>query len=359
MAYQSYGGQQITGATSGVQALLDAYENAQRQHSGGLGSAFTEMQNIKRQIEDMGYQANGDGQGGLTLSGGPSGGGGGGGGASTGGGMPTAGSGFSGGSVNDLIAQTQAGYDKARADNEARYAAIRGGTDDVDAAQGGYKDLRERSLGYVDSMSNQQEMDARRQGQERWGQAQQGLYSAGMSGTTVAPTMKMGYDRETDAEVRRIQDQKMQQRLGVDYDTSNQQLKFMERRTDAYPNYMKYAEMLQKSGQFGGGSGTSGGMPTVFGRDDGTRKTNPYNNQTNTRFSKNSVSGLNRIWDRPQEGQTGYAGGGGHFAPDGSAWWQLSPEAWDNQQYGPSTGYIPDSALNTSGSLWDGSRNLV
>jgi hypothetical protein len=74
---------------------------------------------------------------------------------------------------------------------------------------------------------------------QRMAQTDQQLRSLGMSNTTVAPTMRMGYERERQESLNRASDSAAQTRLGI-----------MERRTDAYPDSNLLMNILQYYGRY-------------------------------------------------------------------------------------------------------------
>jgi len=193
-------------------------------------------------------------------------------------------------------------YNQAKAANESRYAAIRGGADDTEGAMGGYLGRYGRGMGYIDSLSNQQEMDAREAGQSRMSSMNQDLTSRGLTGTTIKPTQEALINRETDANVRRIQDSANQQRIATDAKLSGDQLGFMERRTDAYPDMNLMASLYNQSGRYS--SRTAG--PTFGGSS-----------------SKSNLSGslgsIGRLDNFVSDWGTGMSGTSGHVYQDGTS----------------------------------------
>jgi len=92
------------------------------------------------------------------------------------------------------VGQLEAGYDKARRDISSGYS-------------GAFRAL--------DRVSGQQGADIRSSfGQQRANMIQ-GLARSGMAGTTVAPTMSMGIEREAQSSLNRLADLMAQQRVGL------------------------------------------------------------------------------------------------------------------------------------------------
>lgn len=131
----------------------------------------------------------------------------------------------------------QSAYDEARAENEARYRDI------LD----GYEARREAMRG----AGSQESRDIDRSYTARQAAQQQGLVSRGLNNSTLLDTMRMGVDRErTDAQGR------LGERLRrEEADLTGDELSYMERRTDLYPNEALLAQLAQGVGAAGGGGG--------------------------------------------------------------------------------------------------------
>lgn len=129
------------------------------------------------------------------------------------------------GGLSSLVQGYNQAYQQARSANEARYNQM---------------------LQLAGQTTNQRAADIRSSyGQQQAGAMQQ-LARTGMANTTVAPTMRMGFQREQQASLNRLADQMQQTRLGI-----------MERRTDAYPDQ---AGLMQAIQGIGGGIGGGQGM---------------------------------------------------------------------------------------------------
>lgn len=167
-------------------------------------------------------------------------------------GLPVAGTRFSGagrtGTLNlgggspDLGAVTAAGerlagghataYEEARRANEERYRHILGGEPE---ALGGHSQLYERVMGGVKALGEAERGDIVERGRAEEARTLQDMTSRGLTGTTIAQTMRQGIGRETGRELDRLSERLTRERLGYDVGLTGQRLGFMERREDAYP----------------------------------------------------------------------------------------------------------------------------
>jgi hypothetical protein len=118
-----------------------------------------------------------------------------------------------------ITSQAQQAQDDAKQANEQRYQEI----------LEGYQNL-----------GNQAGADISRLYQGMRATGYQDLVSRGLAGTTIAPTMNMAYAREETNAQARLQEQVRREQLG-----------FMERRTDAYPDQSAYLNLLAQLGQWG------------------------------------------------------------------------------------------------------------
>jgi len=138
------------------------------------------------------------------------------------------------GGLGSLIESYNQAYQQARSANEARY---------------------QQMLGIAGQTTQQRAADIRSSYGQQQANMMQGLQRTGMAGTTVAPTMQMGIQREQQASLNRLADQMQQTRLGI-----------MERRTDAYPEQGGLMQAIQAiGGGIGGGQGL-GMMSELLGR---------------------------------------------------------------------------------------------
>lgn len=94
----------------------------------------------------------------------------------------------------------------------------------------------QQMLGIAAKTTGQRGIDIRADYAQREASAMQQLTRQGMRGTTVAPTLGMGFEREKSSALDRLADLMQQTKLGI-----------MERRTDAYPDlgaYMAAGQMM-------------------------------------------------------------------------------------------------------------------
>jgi len=99
------------------------------------------------------------------------------------------------------------------------------------AAQGRY----DTGMGMLEGAGKQEEADIK----SRWGseanRGMQDLITRGLTGTTIAPTMRMGYQRQQEAELGRLQQSLLEQRLGYHSQLSGDVLNYMSQLPLDYP----------------------------------------------------------------------------------------------------------------------------
>jgi hypothetical protein len=149
----------------------------------------------------------------------------------------------------NLSTAYQAAYNQARAANEARYADM----------MRGYEALRGEAERAFSGAGEQERADINQAWREQAAAGQQGLVSSGLAGTTVAPTLAMGYERQRQAELARSRERTTQARYAAISGVEQARLSAMERRTDEYPDMNQYVQLQQGLGRYGsyGGSGQS------------------------------------------------------------------------------------------------------
>jgi len=98
------------------------------------------------------------------------------------------------GGLTGMINQYNQAFQAARAQNEAKY---------------------QQQLGAVGQTSGQQRADVISQYQGQRAGAMQNLARLGMSGTTIAPTLQSGIQREQQSALNRISDQELAAKLGI------------------------------------------------------------------------------------------------------------------------------------------------
>jgi len=182
------------------------------------------------------------------------------------------------GGLAALVENYNKAYSEAKTANEQRYQQMlqlsQQGTQQQQAAlQNQYAQM----LGVVGQTTGQRAADIRSAyGQQQAGMMQQ-LARRGMSGTTIAPTMQFGVQREQQSALNRLADEMQGTRLGIMGQRvgalgglaergQEQRLGIMERRTDAYPS----AEALQSiiagvGSQYGQGQGLSSMLQALAG----------------------------------------------------------------------------------------------
>jgi hypothetical protein len=91
--------------------------------------------------------------------------------------------------------------------------------------------------------------------ERRWdvaaSRAHSDLVSRGLAGTTVAPTMAMGIERERGAALGGLEERLARMRLGYDTAITQARLGAMERREDVGPDYGMLMEGLPQRGDIG------------------------------------------------------------------------------------------------------------
>lgn len=139
---------------------------------------------------------------------------------------------------NALSQSYQGALDSANQANESRYQDI----------LGGYEERMKR----LSEMSQQEQKDIRENWSNRKGGGQQDLVSRGLADTSALQTMQMGYDRQSDAEIARANDRRLQQEMSMMKDV----LDFKERREDTGPDINQMIGLQEGLGQYGGGGQT-------------------------------------------------------------------------------------------------------
>lgn len=146
-----------------------------------------------------------------------------------------------------LYGSYQTAYDEARQANVGRYEGI----------LGQYGALHTRAMGLLENLGDQERSDIRQRYAGREATGMQDLVSRGLSGTTLLPNLRMGVERDQSAELRRLGEGLRRERLGYDVGLTQSKLGFMERRTDAYPDYGQLMQLAMARGQGGAGSRVS------------------------------------------------------------------------------------------------------
>jgi len=107
-------------------------------------------------------------------------------------------------------------------------------------------------LGVIGETTGQRAADIRSEYAGREADIMQRLGRQGMAGTTVAPTLGMGVQREQESALNRLADLMQQRKLGVMEQMAQpmqrERLGIMERRTDAYPEQTMLANLIASIG---------------------------------------------------------------------------------------------------------------
>ena len=162
-----------------------------------------------------------------------------------------------------VMGEYQRAFNEAKGANEGRYGEILQGYDKM---SGAYDASLNNARGIVNTLGAQEASDIRGDYSAAGATAQQRLVDQGMANTTVAPTLAAGNLRNQNADLGRLNERLGRERLGVEADFGRKSIQnygdkmnFMERRTDAYPDYGTYADLAMRAGQ-GGTWGDNGGM---------------------------------------------------------------------------------------------------
>ena len=155
-------------------------------------------------------------------------------------------------------------YGQARQANEARYnQMLKIADQDRTRRQGDFR----RMLGTIGATSGQQAADIRSEGVGEQANIMQRLARQGMAGSTVGATLRKGVRRGTRAELNRLSDTMLQQKLGVMQQQAAPQqgarLGIMERRTDAFPDPSTLTSAFGAVGQGFGGPGMEAMMSAL------------------------------------------------------------------------------------------------
>lgn len=173
--------------------------------------------------------------------------------------------------LGSLANAYQTAQDEARAANEQRYENI----------LGGYQDRYDRAMSQLQGVGEQQRTDLNRRYNSNKGEIATSLVARGMSNSTVKDNLEAGNERERDNSLNRLEESLTRERLGYDTQLRDDQLKFMERRNDTYPDLNQLLQLAQMMGlatpqgaSFGGmgGGGTSANgfpAPGNFGMGGG------------------------------------------------------------------------------------------
>lgn len=169
------------------------------------------------------------------------------------------------GNISELLKQMKAKQAEANAANESRYQEI----------LGDYESRYSSVMGGLEGMGDYDVGEARQTGFERAAMTDQRMIDSGFRDNTVAQTMRMGHQRETDRAVEGIRDNVRQYKTGLSASMLKQPIDFKERRHDVGPDMSMYSQLLSQAGQgaggvAGSGYGTGGGGYQVGSNYGGT-----------------------------------------------------------------------------------------
>jgi hypothetical protein len=166
-----------------------------------------------------------------------------------------------------LYNEYQAAQDAAAKANKGREKEVRSGYTDMHGRiVGGYGDIRNRAMGYIDKLGGTQRQDIGDRYTQLRGEGEQDMISRGLSNSTVRGSMLQGLASREGRENLELEESLNRQRL--DYDTqlssaglgaderiSTGRLGFIERIEDEYPDFNQLIGLAQGMGQYGGGFG--------------------------------------------------------------------------------------------------------
>ena len=157
--------------------------------------------------------------------------------------------------LQSLINDYQNAYNTARAANESRYAELKNLHDQ----------RRNAAMGDVAGISGQAKADAEGRYTDLRGKMEQNLIGRGLGNTTVRVAADRAAMGDLNAEMRRINDDKLMRQLGVRDKFGGEGLAFMERRTDAYPDMSLLAQMAMADSYSSRPAPRFPGMPSAGG----------------------------------------------------------------------------------------------
>lgn len=295
-------------------------------------------------------------------------------------GYPSSAPGYSGvagggGQYADLLKRYDDAYSKANAANESRYKdilgryeAMRSGSDAQgkalsDSVNGGYQARYDKGMGYLQNAGQQEASDIRSNYAAQEANMRQRMADAGLANTTVGATLAQGNLRNQQADLARLNERLQNQYLSAHSSLSGDalgaqsqlgqanlnrsnaltqdQLGFMERRSDVLPDLGQYAALAQAMAAGGQGQQAYSGAWGAAG--DPYRQGGGVNNGGGTtRFLQPQIAGVTRSIT-PAQQQAGdndperakmladdeaeakrvaarNAGGGGLLAPSNKKW---------------------------------------
>jgi hypothetical protein len=150
-----------------------------------------------------------------------------------------------------LLSEFQIKMDESNAANEARYSEGKG------LLQG----LYDRSMSALTNYGQTATSALNRSYGTLAGKLSQNMVSRGLTGSTIAPNMQMGVERQRQESLAGLNESINQQKLGVDANLTNALTGWIERRTDTAPSLNDYANLAMQLGQ---ATGSANGQQAIL-----------------------------------------------------------------------------------------------
>lgn len=146
-------------------------------------------------------------------------------------------------------------YEQAKAANKAREQEIRAG-------------YKKRYAAVMSGLSRLGEADRQRilqRGERQKGEAEQSAIARGLAGGTVVDSLKQSVQEGVEQSMNQLDEAIRRTKLGYEDRLRKEELDFIERITDKYPDQRLYANMFQQHGQGTAGVGSSLGSSLISG----------------------------------------------------------------------------------------------
>lgn len=222
--------------------------------------------------------------------------------------------------ADELLQGLGAENQAARTANENRYQSILGGRNQLSQyAQSELQGLGDTSRFNINRRYDQQQANQL-----------QDLTRRGLGNTTILSSVRRGVEEDRGRALTSLDEDLARERLATNVPLSQSTLDFMERRTDAQPDAMGYAQILQSLGSSGyGTSGNNIGLPSGAGGPPGAA----------------GATGAPPVGGVSQGGSSGGPVSGGAPAPGGlpvsQGGGQVAGGAPAQQQAAGQPGYVP------------------
>lgn len=166
--------------------------------------------------------------------------------------------------LQQMNQQYQNSYNEAKTANEQRY----------NQGMQGWDALTNKTMRASRNIGNARAGELNRQFDALRGGAQQGLVDRGMAGSTIAPSVNAGIERQRGYALNDLNDQNAARRVGLMAQMGQGKLGFLERRQDSYPDMGQFAQLAMAMGAAGPNWGRNvggGGMPAGMWGGGGQR----------------------------------------------------------------------------------------